>query len=1038
MAWMARNHVTANLLMLFFLVGGLFSAFNIKQEVFPEFTLDAVTVSVRYPGASPAEVEQGVILAIEEAVRGVENVVEVTSTANEGSARVQIEYNPGADSQKVYQDIQQQVDRITTFPLDAEEPEVTLASRRRDVMEIQVYGEASEWALRHAAEEVRDKLLQTDGITQVELDGARDFEIHIMPDMDALRSYGMTLQDVATVVSRTAVEVPAGGIDTSGGEILVRFNERRNVAREFATIPVLTTPEGGVVLLSDVAEVREGFEDSDNFASYNGRRAIGISIYRIGDETPISVATAAREAVSTIESTLPAGIHLAINDDNSLVYRDRLRLLLKNMGMGLILVLVVLGLFLEPRLAFWVTMGIPTSFLGSFLILPFFGISLNMISMFAFIIALGIVVDDAIVVGENIHDLRVSGVPPLEAAIRGTKDVGVPVLFSVLTNCVTFIPLAFIPGTFGKIWAVIPFVVISVFTISLIESLFVLPAHIAHLSARSRNPLIRILMVLQRGVDLSFQFFIRRVFDPFMKGCIHLRYLVVAVSVAILFLMTSFALSGRMGMTLMPRVEADHSNVTATLPVGSPLHRMEAVQRRIEEAATAVAARHGGEALVTGVYSSINSNTVRSRVYLTPPDVRPLSTTAFTTEWRKEVGELVGVDLLRFEADRGGPGSGASLTVQLSHARVDRLEAAAERLGTLLADFPNVSDIDDGYQPGKRQYDFSLKPEGRSLGLTSTEVARQIRSAFEGSEAIRQQRARDEVTVRVFLPDDDRKVEYTIEQMMIRTPNGGDVPLRQIADVNRSRAYQSISRTDGRRTLNVSANVTPNDQTNQVMASLQADVLPQLMKDYPGLTWTYAGSQSDMRESIGSLGGSFILALICLYSLIAIPFKSYFQPLIVMIAIPFGVVGAICGHLLMNYSLSVISLMGIIALSGVVINSALIMIVYANEQRALGRSAFEAIHDAGIRRFRPILLTTATTFGGLAPMIFETSRQARFMIPMAISLGYGLVFATAITLLLVPSLYMIGDDISRVLGAMGRFVGAEEKPETKPVAEPTT
>jgi len=490
----------------------------------------------------------------------------------------------------------------------------------------------------------------------------------------------------------------------------------------------------------------------------------------------------------------------------------------------------------------------------------------------------------------------------------------------------------------------------------------------------------------------------------------------------------------------MPRVEADTSNVTATLPVGSPIHRLEAVRDQLEGAARAVAAGNGGEQLVTGIYSSITGNQVRTRVYLTPPEVRPMTTGAFTTDWRKTAGEIVGVDLVRFEADRGGPGSGASLTVQLSHTNVETLETAAERLGVLLADFPNVSEIDDGYSPGKRQYDFALKPEGRSLGLTSTEVARQIRAAFEGSESIRQQRGRDEVTVRVFLPEAEREAEFTIERLMIRTPDGADVPLREIAEVRRSRAYQSIQRTDGRRTLNISANVTPNDRTNQVMATLQQDVLPQLMRGYPGLTWTYAGSQSDMRESLSRIGSAFILALVALYCLLAIPFKSYFQPLIVMVAIPFGLVGAIAGHLLMNFSLSVISLMGIIALAGVVINSALVMIVYANEQRALGRSAFDAIHDAGIRRFRPILLTTATTFGGLAPMIFETSRQARFMIPMAISLGYGLVFATAITLLLVPALYMIGDDIGRLVRRVTNYAGADEsqpQPTDPSLSEPS-
>lgn len=1015
-AYMARNHVTANLLMIFFVVGGVLSALNIKKEIFPEFDLDLLTISVAYPGASPEEVEQGIVLALEEAVRGVENIVEVNASANEGSGRLIVEYEASANAQKIYQDVQQEVDRVRTFPDDAEEPQISLALRRRDVMDIQLYGDVSEWALRNLAEEVRDRLLQAKGITQVELDGAREFEVQITPSREALRTYGLTIQDLAERVARTSVEVPAGGLDTSGGEVLVRFDERRDYAQEFAQIPLITTASGATLRLGDVAEVREGFEDTDEFATYNGKPAIGIEVFRIGDQTPVSVSKAARAALEEIEISLPEGVALAINDDDSEIYSQRLDLLTKNMGIGIVLVLTLLGLFLEPRLAFWVTLGIPISFLGAFIFLPFMGVSLNMISMFAFIIALGIVVDDAIVVGENVHEYRAQGIAPVPAAIRGARDVAVPVVFSILTNCITFLPIAFIPGFLGKIWAAIPVVVISVFVVSLAESLFILPSHLAHLSPRPGNRLILALRQGQHGISRRFEWGIGRIFDPFLHFCLRHRYLVVAVSLSLLSLTMAYALSGRMGMTLMPKVESDTAVVTATLPVGSPFEKSQAVQRHIEQAARFVAEENGREQLVRGMYSTLRDNQVESRVYLSPPGVRPITTTAFASLWRDAVGELAGVETLRFESDRGGPGRGPSLSIELSHADVPTLERAAAHLGLLLADFPSVSDIDDGFQQGKEQLDFSLKPEGRSLGLTSSEVARQVRNAFEGALPIRQQRGRNEVKVRVILPDEQRGSEYDIEQLMIRTPAGKDVPLRQIAEVERGRAYTSIQRKDGRRTLEVSANVTPDEMTNQVTAALAAEILPQLMRDYPGLSWTFGGRQSDMRESMASLGSMFILALLGIYVLLAVPFRSYTQPLVVMIAIPFGIVGATWGHLIMDYSLSVISMMGIMALSGVVINDALVMIVYANRRRTEGASPFDAIHAAGVRRFRPILLTTLTTFGGLAPMIFETSRQARFMIPMAISLGYGLLFATAIILLLVPSLYMILEDVKYVFG----------------------
>ena len=1010
-SWMVNNRVTPNLLMIFLLLGGLFMTTRIKQEVFPEFDLDMVTVSISYSGASPEEVEQGIILVVEEAIRAIDGVKEMTATANEGKGTINAELDEGTDQQKIYQEIKQEIDRITTFPEDADEPEVSLATHLREVLTINLYGDVSEMALRETADQTRDRLLQNSDITQVDLAGARDYEILVEVPQERLRAYGLTLAGIAAAINNASTDIPGGSVDTSGGDILLRMKDRRDWAHEFARIPIVTTADGSMVYLEDIATVREDFEDSDQSAAYNGQRAIGIDVYRVGDQTPMGVAGAVRTAMGEIEQDLPEGIHWHISRDQSEVYQQRLELLMKNASMGLMLVLVILGLFLEFKLAFWVTMGIPTAFLGSLIFLPAVGVSINMISMFAFIVALGIVVDDAIVAGENIHEYQQQGMGFARAAVLGARDVATPIAFSILTNVVAFLPLSFIPGTMGKIWKVIPLVVITVFLISWVESLLILPGHLAHIKRRKTGGSTTRLHRWQQRFTDQVARFINRVYGPFLDLCIRWRTLTVAIALAVLVVVISYALSGRIGMIMMPRVESDRAEVTAVLPVGSPKDKVVAIQDRLSDAMNAVMGENGGNRLVTGIFSNINENQVKVKAYLTDAGVRPLSTSEVTRLWREKLGPVVGLESLLFESDGGGPGSGAALTVELSHSDINVLDQASAALADRLAGFSNVKDIDDGYTPGKQQLDFSIKPEGQSLGLTSAAVASQVRNAFSGVEALSQQRGRNEVTVRVRLPENERTSEYHVEHLMIRTPAGTFVPLSEIANVERGRAYTSISRRDARRTVTVSANVEPIGETNQVQAALNSTILPDLARDYPGLSYGYQGRQADMKESMASLIGGFALAMLAIYFLLAIPFRSYSQPLIVMIAIPFGIVGAVLGHLLMGYNLSLMSMMGIVALSGVVVNDSLVFIDYANRRRQEGSGPSEAIRIAGLRRFRPIILTTLTTFGGLAPMIFETSRQARFMIPMALSLGFGILFATGITLILVPCLYLLIEDI---------------------------
>jgi multidrug efflux pump subunit AcrB len=971
---------------------------------------------VPYPGASPEEVEQGIVLAVEENVRAIDGVKEVTAVASEGRGLVTVEIREGADAQKVYQDIKQAVDRIVTFPEDTEQPEVSLQVHRHGVLDLVLHGNTSEWSLRNLAEEVRDRLLQDSRITQVDLDVARPYEVHIEVPQQTLRAHGLTLNQIASRVRSTSVEVPGGGLKTDSGEILVRFKERREWAEEFARIPIITTAEGTVLTLADIATIRDGFQDVDWEASYNGERAITLEVFRVGRETPVGISSAVRDAMAEIGSDLPQGVDYAINHDRSEIYQQRLHLLLKNAFIGLALVLLLLGLFLELRLAFWVMMGIPTSFLGAMLFLPGMDVTINMISMFAFIVALGIVVDDAIIAGENIYEYRQRGMNNVQAAIEGAKDVATPVSFSILTNVVAFIPLYFMPGMMGRFFKVIPLVVISTFLISLVESIFVLPAHLAHTRSPPKTGLGGRLHHWQQSFSAKFSRFVERVYGPFLTQCLQRRVLTLAIALAVLAIVFGIIRSGRMGFILMPRVESDSASVTAVLPYGSPMARTAAVRDLLVASAKSIAEEHGGARLVEGIRAILRDNEAEVLVYLTPPDMRPLETGQLTRLWRERTGQIAGVQSLRFSAERGGPGGGPSLTVELSHRDIEVLDRASAALAQRLEEFPNVNDVDDGYNPGKQQFDFKLKPEGRSLGLTSQEVARQMRHAFYGAEALRQQRGRNEVKVMVRLPEEERRQEFNIENLLIRTPAGTDVPLMQIAEVGRGRAYTSIDRRNGRRTVTVTADVVPIGETTQVQATLDEGVLPQLSRDYPGLSYGYEGRQADMRESVQGLVTGLILALLAIYFLLAIPFRSYTQPLIVMASIPFGVVGAVIGHAIMGYNLSVMSMMGMIALSGVVVNDSLVLINYANKQRDGGSSLVDAIRNSGIRRFRPILLTTLTTFGGLAPMIFETSRQARFMIPMALSLGYGILFATFISLLIVPCLYLMVEDVKRAMG----------------------
>ncbi len=1011
-AYMARNPLVANLLMLLFLGGGIWTMLNVQKEVYPEYALDIVEVSVVYPGSAPAEVEQGILLPVEEAVRGIQGIKEVVSTAEEGSGRISIELVAGTERMKAFQEIDQAIARIPTFPDEIEPPETRLQTAQRSVMEIGLYGGEDIWTLRIIAERLRNRLLSNAVITQIEIGNVPDYVTHVEIPRNRLREYGLTLGQVADLIRQSSEDVPAGAVETSSGEILLRLNERKQWAEEYGRIEIITTPSGATVTLADLANITDGFEEEGFHGQFNQQASVELEIFRIGKQSPLDIAEVVEQELADFESSLPPGIKVRIDSNAAEDYEDRLALLTENGLMAIVIVLVILALFLEYKLAFWVMMGMVISFVGGMFFLPMIGVSINMVSMFGFLVVLGIVVDDAVVVGENIYEYRQQGMSRIEAAIQGTRDISKPVVFSILTNVIAFIPLLFLPGTFGKFWWPMPAVVIAVLLVSLIEALFILPAHLGHGSDKERFKVGKYVTKWQQSFAQRFNRWVERYYRPLLDTCLRNRYITLAAAVGLLAVIGGFGYSDHMGIILMPEVAADEIEAGVRLPVGTTPDQAAKVADQITQSTVAMFEEHDLYEVAEGVKTNVrNQNFIDVEIVMKPPDERDMSAQDVIELWRDEIGDIEGVDQISFEAERGPGGYAQDISVDISHSDIEVLEQASQAFVVESEKFESTRDVNDNYDKGKLQYDFTLLPEGRNLGFTPSDVGQQLRDAFFGALAMRQLRGNNEVEVRVKLPLSERKDIYNLEDFVIRTPDSVEVPLLDVVTIEQREAFNSINRRDGRRVVSVGMDVEPASATTQVLEALQSEVLPQIRADFPGVTWSFEGSQADMRESTKSLWGGFILAMLVIYGLLAIAFNNYIQPLIVMSAIPFGIVGAVIGHIILGYDLSLVSLMGVIALSGVVVNDSLIMIDYANRQRKGDQTVFEAIHEAGVRRFRPIMLTTLTTFGGLTPIIMETSDQANNLIPMAISLGFGIIFATSIILLIVPCLYLILEDV---------------------------
>ena len=1033
-AYMAKHKVAANLLMTFVILAGLVSLGSLVQEVFPEFSLDTILVSVPYPGATPDDVEESILLKIEEQVQSVEGIDEITSTAAEGLGTVSLRLELGADVSAVLDDVKAEVDRITTFPVDAERPEIRELTTRQSVIELAIFGDVAERTLKEIAYRTEDALSALEAVSYVETNGTRQYEISIEVDQNTLRALGLTLGDISRLVRQGSLDLSAGSIETRDEQVRIRTIGRNYEQQDFESIVVIGRSDGTVVRLGDIATVIDGFEDTDLITSYNGQPAALVEVYRTSDERVLEIVDVVEAVLAEdIIPGLPEGVSLEVWNNDADLLADRLQLMLKNAALGLVLVLFALMLFLELGLAAWVAAGIAMSFIGTLAVMIVLGVSINIMSLQAFILAIGIVVDDAIVVGENIYGERERGVPGLLAAVRGAKRITGPVIFAVLTTITAFSPLLFVPGPLGKMMGAIPIIVISVLVLSLIESLLILPHHLSRLPephAQGKTGITRRIMRIQESVDMGLQAFIRGPLERGLRFATKEPGIIVAGAVAMIILSVALIPAGLIRVEFLPSVEGDNVIADLEMPEGTSVERTRQVVERLRFAVERTVERleserpAGSPPLVRSVYSVVGQppvlgspiaaitpgrpvgNRANVNVRLLSAEERTLPAARFEQVWREEVGSIPEARSLTFNAALVN--IGAAVQVELSHPDPAQLELIGRRVVDELESLAGVFDVKTDQDQGLREIQLRLKPEARTLGLTLGDVARQVRAAFFGDEALRVQRGREDVRVYVRLPERERNAIADVGDYMIRTPTGGQVMLGRVAQVSFGSSPTTIRRKEGQRILTITGDVDPAIVTGQVASrELEEVIIPPISAGDSRLAVHFGGEQQEQQESFSSIGRGFILALVVIYALLAIPFGSYIQPLIVMAAIPFGIVGAIWAHLAMGLSLGLLSIFGILGVSGVVVNDSLVMIDFINEERRNGMNARDAIIKGAKVRFRPIMLTSLTTFLGVAPLVFERSLQAQFLIPMAASLAFGILFATAILMLLVPALAMV-------------------------------
>jgi len=1038
--WFITNTVAANLLMIFIIIAGFFTLSRLRMEVFPDIAIPIINVSVIYPGSSPEDVEESICVKIEEQVQGINGIKKITSTSNEGYGSISVEVENGYNLDDVKDEVKSKVDGITSFPEGAEKPTIRSFEGQPEVITIAVHGEVDEESLLSIAESIREEVSDLPDITQTRL-GKKPREISIEVSEQTLQKYGLSFDYISNRIKSSSMDVPGGAIETYDGEILIRSKGQAYTGEDFGSIPVLSMSDGSTLLLRDISKIKDGFQDVEYDIKFNSEPAYLIRVYRTGDQNALDIAENVHKYLKKKRPMMPPGVSLSSMKDESVILRGRIDLLVENAILGLSLVLIVLALFLKPKLAGWVSLGIPISFMGGFWLLPIFDVSINMISLFTFILVLGIVVDDAIVVGENIHIFRKRGLNGPDAALEGAYQVAKPVIFAVLTTMVTFSPMILVEGALGKIWRIIPVVTIVVLIFSLIESLTILPAHLAHLKDDSEskdNFFSRWLNSVQQRIHNALQKFIKDIYTPILEWALKNRANTISIAISTFILSLGIVASGFLKFNFFPPLEADIVIATLEYPEGTPVSITKEGLDRIEQSAfklkDSLEDLYPEQEIFINMVSTAGDQPIKTQsargpgnldanffgshlaecvIELAPGEERPLSTVEISKMWRDLTGPIPGVKQVEFESDLFS--SGPPIEIRLSSISREDLKKVTLILKDKLQTYAGVFDIKDSFSAGKDEIKLTLRPEAQNYGITMSSLARQVRQAFYGEEVQRIQRGRDEIKVFLRYPKTERVSLNNLEQMNVRVGNNIEVPLGQVAQGELASGYSTITRTDRKRSINIVADVDlTKANANEILAKFEKDHISPLLQDYPSVNYSFEGEQREQRDTLGSLFKNFGLALFVVYILLAVPFKSYLQPLIIMSAIPFGFTGAVIGHLIMGMNLAVLSIIGIVALSGVVVNDSLVMVDFINRyKREDGKSNLEAALAAGPRRFRPILLTSVTTFVGLFPLLIEKSVQAKFLVPMAISLAFGVLFATLITLILVPTSYMVIEDIKK-------------------------
>lgn len=1025
-AWFARNSVAANLLMIVILVGGLVAINKgVTFEVYPASDPEVVTVTVPLRGATPEDVELGIAVRIEEALQDLEGIEKLTSQSVEGSTSIAAEIDSAYDPRELLGDIKSRVDAINGLPAESERPIIALQTRSFSVIDVVIAADIDEDELRHIAEQVREDLLRLDNVTQVALDSVRRYEIAVEASQDRLRDAGVTLAELAAAIRGSSVDLSAGNVRTAGGDVLIRSQGQAYRQTDFEQIVVKTNPDGTIVRVSDVALVNDGFEEDAVRVRFNGTAAAFLNVSRVGRQSALDVAASVRGYVEAKKSELPAGISISFWDDDSVVLKNRLGILISSAIQGGLLVILLLTLFLRPAIAFWVFIGIPISFFGAFIVMAAFNISMNVMSLFGFILVLGLVVDDAIVTGENVYTHLRRGTDGLQAAIEGTKEVAGPVTFGILTTMVAFTPLLFVEGRRGDFFSMLPQIVIPVFIFSLIESKLILPAHLKHIQIRGVSKSGTRFQRWQKSFADGFENAIIRFYKPALEKVLEYRYATVATFVGVLLVMVTLVTSGHTRFIFFPNLPSETIRAEITMPNGTPFATTDRHMRRIQTVAEQLRDKYNAmydEPVVLNMLTStgtsgrtVGSNVGRIQIELSPAEERVGKVTGaqFTNEWRKLVGPIPGAETANFRDTRRG--SRPPIDIQLNGQSLGQLSQVGEEVKAHLAGYAGVFDITDTLSDGKEELRIELTPQGHVLGLTRADVVGQVSQSFRGFEAQRIQRGRDDIRVLVRLSQNERATIDTLNELLIATPTGASVPLANVATLTPGKGPSQITRIDGYRTLNVNAEV---DKASVNMTMVQAGTvafLDSILSRYPGIGYTLEGEAREQRETFGSLQTGIVIVLFVIFCLLALPLKSYVQPLLVMSVIPFGIIGAVIGHWLLGYTVSILSVFGLIALVGIVVNDSLVLVDYINQRHRSGVPLADAVREAGVARCRPVMLTSLTTFLGLLPLLSIKSTTAQFLIPMAISVGYGILFATVITLLLVPVNILIAEDVRKAL-----------------------